>query len=155
MSDAKATIAARTWSPSSWRSLESLQMASYEAADAPEKIFDKLSKLPPLVQSTEVDALKELLAAAKVETAESPEVQAQMHNMRVERSKNEKMKKMLSGLNFGGSSVQMFNPGSGGGLGGLFGGGGGNLTAPAQTDDQMRQLARAIAGASKQAGAAE
>ena len=35
--------------------------------------------------------------------------------MRVERSKNEKMKKMLSGLNFGGSSVQMFNPGSGGG----------------------------------------
>ena len=64
MSDAKATIAARTWSPSSWRSLESLQMASYEAADAPEKIFDKLSKLPPLVQSTEVDALKELLAAA-------------------------------------------------------------------------------------------
>ena len=100
-------------------------------------------------------ALKELLAAAKVETAESPEVQAQMHSMRVERSKNEKMKKMLSGLNFGGSSVQMFNPGSGGGLGGLFGGGGGNLTAPAQTDDQMRQLARAIAGASKQAGAAE
>ena len=64
MSDAKATIAARTWSPSSWRSLESLQMATYEAADAPEKIFDKLSKLPPLVQSTEVDALKELLAAA-------------------------------------------------------------------------------------------
>ena len=64
MSDAKATIAARTWSPSSWRSLESLQMASYEAADTPEKIFDKLSKLPPLVQSTEVDALKELLAAA-------------------------------------------------------------------------------------------
>ena len=39
MSDAKATIAARTWSPSSWRSLESLQMASYEAADAPEKIL--------------------------------------------------------------------------------------------------------------------
>ena len=78
-----------------------------------------------------------------------------MHNMRVERSKNEKMKKMLSGLNFGGGGVQMFNPGSGGGLGGLFGGGGGSLNAPAQTDDQMRQLARAIAGASKQAGAAE
>ena len=48
----------------------------------------------------------------------------------------------------------MFNPGSGGGLGGLPGGGG-SLNAPAQTDDQMRQLARAIAGASKQAGAAE
>ena len=61
------------------------------------------------------------------------------------------MKKMLSGLNLGGN-VQMFNPGMGGGMGGLeglfSGGGGGNhMNKPAQSDDQMRIMARAMASA--------
>ena len=97
--------------------------------------------------------LKELLAAAQLETAESEAVQKQMHQMRMGRAKDEKMKKMLSGLNLGGN-VQMFNGLNGlnglGGLGGngmgnLFGGGG--MQGPAQTDEQMRQMARAMAGA--------
>ena len=91
--------------------------------------------------------LKELLAAAQLETAESEAVQKQMHQMRMGRAKDEKMKKMLSGLNLGGN-VQMFNGlgGLGGnGMGNLFGGGG--MQGPAQTDEQMRQMARAMAGA--------
>ena len=103
--------------------------------------------------------LKELLATARVETAETLEVQGQMHAMRQKRSKDEKMKKMLSGLNLGGN-VQMFNGMGGlgglggGGLEGLFGGGGmGGMGAPAQTDAQMRQMARAVAGASGKAEA--
>lgn len=102
-------------------------------------------------------ALQALLDTARLETKETPAVQAEMHRMRVDRAKNEKMKKMLSGLNLGGN-VQMFGPGGGmGGLGGgggmgglealLGGGGGGNLQAPAQTDDQLRMMARAVAGA--------
>lgn len=102
------------------------------------------------------EPLKELLAAAKVETAETPAVQAEMHRMRCERAKNEKLKKVLSGLNLGGN-VQMFGPGGGGGgLDALFGGGGGGfggnmgggLGGMAQTDEQMRQMARAIGGLS-------
>ena len=98
--------------------------------------------------------LKELLDTARIETSETPEVQAQMHSMRMKRRGDEKMKKMLSGLNLGGN-VQMFNGmgGLGGGMGGmgglegLFGGGGGgggNFNAPSQTDDQMRMMARAM-----------
>jgi len=100
--------------------------------------------------------LKELLAAAQLETAESEAVQKQMHQMRLGRAKDEKMKKMLSGLNLGGN-VQMFNGLNGlnglGGLGGLGGNGmgnlfgGGGMQGPAQTDEQMRQMARAMAGA--------
>eukprot|EP00966_Prymnesium_polylepis_P326784 7382682-Prymnesium_polylepis.1 len=79
-----------------------------------------------------------------------------MHRMRGERAKNEKLKKVLSGLNLGGN-VQMFGPGGGGGgLDALFGGGGGGfggnmgggLGGMAQTDEQMRQMARAIGGLS-------
>jgi len=58
-------VGERTWSPSSWRDLESLQMASYEDHAAEYKsVIEKLSKVPPLVQPAEVDKLTTLLAAA-------------------------------------------------------------------------------------------
>ena len=101
--------------------------------------------------------LQSLLATAKVETAESPDVQTKMHEMRKQRAKDAKLKEMLSGLNLG-SGVQMFSPGMGGmgGGGGLeslfggrggFGGGGGLGGAPAMSDDQMRQIARGAVAA--------
>ena len=89
----------------------------------------------------------------QVETAETVEVQAQMHKMRTDRASNEKMKAMLSGLNLGGmGGVKVMQPGGGmGGMESLFGGGGmggmGGMGAPAQTDDQMRSMARAMSQA--------
>ena len=60
-----ATVGARKWSPGSWRSCETLQMATYEdSQDSYAATMDKLSKVPPLVQPGEVDALREQLAAA-------------------------------------------------------------------------------------------
>jgi len=59
-----AQVAARTWSPSSWRNYESLQMAEYEDKKAYAAVIDKLSKVPPLVQPSEVDNLTALLAKA-------------------------------------------------------------------------------------------
>ena len=97
------------------------------------------------------------LAEAKIETAETPAVQAQMHRLRTERARDEKMKSMLSGLNLG-SGVKMFTPGMGGdGLEGLFNGGGmggmggGGLQAPAKSDGQLRAMARAFANATESA----
>jgi 3-deoxy-7-phosphoheptulonate synthase len=52
------------WTPSSWKSKKALQMAEYEDKTAYAKVMDKLSKLPPLVQPTECDKLKALLAEA-------------------------------------------------------------------------------------------
>jgi len=52
------------WSPSSWRALEASQMATWEDKDAAAKVFDKLGKLPPLIQPSEADRLKTLMAAA-------------------------------------------------------------------------------------------
>lgn len=57
-------VNARTWSPSSWRQFEALQMASYEDQDMYQSVIDKLSKVPPLVQAGEVDNLRVALAAA-------------------------------------------------------------------------------------------
>lgn len=64
MSSAVKTIEARTWSPGSWRGLESLQMAEYEDKALEASVLAKLSKLPPLVQPAECDELKALLAKA-------------------------------------------------------------------------------------------
>jgi len=58
------TVTSRTWSPGSWRALESLQMAEYEDKALEASVFAKLSKLPPLVQPAECDELKALLAKA-------------------------------------------------------------------------------------------
>ena len=48
-----ATVGARKWSPGSWRSCETLQMATYEDQDQYAKVMSKLSKVPPLVQAGE------------------------------------------------------------------------------------------------------
>mmetsp|Transcript_128587 Transcript_128587/g.357968 ORF Transcript_128587/g.357968 Transcript_128587/m.357968 type:complete len:432 (-) Transcript_128587:149-1444(-) len=52
------------WSPSSWRSLDALQMAEWEDKALASKVLTKIGKLPPLVQATEADRLKSLLAEA-------------------------------------------------------------------------------------------
>ena len=57
-------VLSRTWSPASWRECESLQMATYDDQAAYNEVMDKLSKVPPLVQAGEVDALTKQLAAA-------------------------------------------------------------------------------------------
>ena len=62
--DAVAQVKARTWSKSSWRQYEVLQMATYEDQAAYAAVMDKLSKVPPLVQPSEVDSLRAALAAA-------------------------------------------------------------------------------------------
>ena len=59
-----AEIAAREWAPGSWRKYESLQMATYEDQETYAAVVDKLSKVPPLVQPSEVESLTALLAAA-------------------------------------------------------------------------------------------
>ena len=46
--------------PSSWREHEALQMAEYEDKVTYGKVMDKLSKVPGLVHSAEVDRLHEL-----------------------------------------------------------------------------------------------
>lgn len=55
---------AKAWSPSSWRPLPPVQMAEYEDTELTAKVLDKLSKLPPLVQPSEVEALKKLMGKA-------------------------------------------------------------------------------------------
>lgn len=50
------------WSPSSWRSRPIKQDVKYPDADALEVSLKKLRTLPPLVQATEVERLRELLA---------------------------------------------------------------------------------------------
>uniref|UniRef100_A0A6T1B616 Phospho-2-dehydro-3-deoxyheptonate aldolase n=1 Tax=Alexandrium monilatum TaxID=311494 RepID=A0A6T1B616_9DINO len=56
--------AAEEWTPSSWRGLEALQMAEWEDKAAADKVLTKLGRLPPLVQASEAERLKGLLAAA-------------------------------------------------------------------------------------------
>ena len=108
--------------------------------------------------------LKSLLETAQKETCEPPEVQKALHEMRVKKKKDEKLQKMLSGLNLGGmpgmGGMQVFGPGGGpmaGGLEGLFGGMGGGMGGgiggtSSMSDDQMRQMARAMASADKSDG---
>jgi len=52
------------WKPDSWRGKPSQQMAEYADKEAAAAVFDKLGKLPPLVQPAEVDWLRTVLAAA-------------------------------------------------------------------------------------------
>lgn len=97
--------------------------------------------------------LQDLLKQAQVETKETPEVQKLIHKFRQEKQQEQKMKSLLSGLNMGGNNnFQVFSPGSfangggGGGLDGLMSGLGGSGKAN-MSDDQIRQMARAMAGA--------
>jgi len=52
------------WLPSSWRNCKALQMAEWEDKELADKTIQKLSLLPPLVQSAEAERLKAQLAAA-------------------------------------------------------------------------------------------
>ena len=57
-------VRSRAWKPNSWRAFEALQMAEYEDKDTYDRVITKLSKVPPLVQASEVDLLTDQLAMA-------------------------------------------------------------------------------------------
>jgi len=61
--DIVAAVAARKWAPASWRTYESLQMATYDDKAAYDAVIAKLSKVPPLVTAYEVDNLTTMLAS--------------------------------------------------------------------------------------------
>ncbi|MBL9147728.1 MAG: 3-deoxy-7-phosphoheptulonate synthase class II [Phycisphaerae bacterium] len=61
-SDADAS--ARPWSPASWRSFRAEQQPDYPDAAAAESVLRQISKLPPLVTSGEIEALRGQLAEA-------------------------------------------------------------------------------------------
>jgi len=54
-----------SWHPASWHSRPAQQQPRYENAAELERIVAQLSRLPPIVVSWEVDALRERLAAAQ------------------------------------------------------------------------------------------
>jgi 3-deoxy-7-phosphoheptulonate synthase len=54
------------WSPTSWTELPAKQLPSYPDPDALESVVRRLSKLPPLVTSWEVERLKRQLGEAAV-----------------------------------------------------------------------------------------
>jgi len=99
-------------------------------------------------------ALKDMLVTCQKETCETPEVQAQMARLREEARSQEQLEALMSKLNTGGQGgPNVFNMSnlnmSGGGLQDLFsgmGGGGGNKK-PKMSEEQMRQMARAMASA--------
>jgi len=53
------------WTPDSWRARPALQMPTYPDAAALKSALDELSRLPPLVTSWEILALKKQLAQAQ------------------------------------------------------------------------------------------
>jgi 3-deoxy-7-phosphoheptulonate synthase len=59
------TRARTDWHPASWQSLPAAQQASYPDAAALDRAVADLSRLPPIVTSWEVDALKQLIAKAQ------------------------------------------------------------------------------------------
>jgi 3-deoxy-7-phosphoheptulonate synthase len=54
-----------TWNPASWQTRKAQQQPNYPDAAALERTVAELSRLPPLVVSWEVEALRERLAAAQ------------------------------------------------------------------------------------------
>ncbi len=54
-----------SWHPASWQSKPAQQQPHYEDAAALERVVAQLSRLPPIVVSWEVEALRERLAAAQ------------------------------------------------------------------------------------------
>ncbi len=55
----------RTWSPQSWQALPAAQQPQYDDAVALQQALEELSRLPPLVTSWEILALKQQLAEAQ------------------------------------------------------------------------------------------
>jgi 3-deoxy-7-phosphoheptulonate synthase len=54
-----------TWNPASWQTRKAQQQPHYDDAAALESAVARLSRLPPIVVSWEVDALRERIAAAQ------------------------------------------------------------------------------------------
>ncbi len=54
-----------SWHPASWQSKPAQQQPRYEDVAAVERVITQLSRLPPIVVSWEVEALRERLAAAQ------------------------------------------------------------------------------------------
>ncbi len=54
-----------SWHPASWQSKPAQQQPHYEDAAAVERVVAQLSRLPPIVVSWEIEALRERLAAAQ------------------------------------------------------------------------------------------
>ena len=59
------TISKTDWHPASWQSKQAAQQASYPDTAALDRAVSDLSRLPPIVTSWEVDALKEQIAKAQ------------------------------------------------------------------------------------------
>ncbi len=59
------TIAKADWHPASWQSMQAAQQASYPNQAELDRAVADLSRLPPIVTSWEVDALKEQVARAQ------------------------------------------------------------------------------------------
>jgi 3-deoxy-7-phosphoheptulonate synthase len=53
------------WSPGSWQSKPATQQPAYPDPQALARVFDELSRLPPLITSWEIEALKTRLAGAE------------------------------------------------------------------------------------------
>jgi len=100
--------------------------------------------------------LLDMLATCKLETCETPEVQAQLAKMRQDARSHDQLNELLSKMGGGGQGgPQVFNMSNlnasggglqdllsgmgGGGMGGMGGGG-----KPKMSDAQMRQVARAM-----------
>ena len=113
------------------------------------------------------EALLKLKKEMEAEVAESPEVQKSMHHMRLDKRKNAKLQQVLKGLNLGGTSSfntggsfspEAFNsqfnqPMAPPGFGGMGGMGGAGMGSMAQSEEQMRAMARAMATATASASA--
>src|SRR5690625_6467984 len=56
---------AKDWSPDSWQQYPAGQQATYPDNEAVEQVLGQLAKLPPLVTSWEIMALKKRIAAAQ------------------------------------------------------------------------------------------
>jgi len=63
--DVSRTIAKADWHPASWQSMPAAQQASYPNQAELDRAVADLSRLPPIVTSWEVDALKEQVARAQ------------------------------------------------------------------------------------------
>ena len=59
------TVAKTEWHPASWQGKDAQQQATYPDRDALDATVAELSRLPPIVTSWEIDALKEHIAKAQ------------------------------------------------------------------------------------------
>jgi len=57
-------VAEAVWSPTSWLAKPAVQMAEWEDKALAAGVMEKLGRLPPVVQASEADRLKELIAEA-------------------------------------------------------------------------------------------